>query len=162
MRIMAIRRQALFRRTSSVPWTECNFCWACWTGAFPFHRSRPSSGSLRLNSSPGRALFTATPDARHSNPLGSLHDGYISTLLDSCMACAVHSKLRAGQSHTTLELEVNFARALSADTGPVSAIGTVIQVGRQIATAEGRLVDARDRLLGHATTTCLLSSIPAK
>jgi len=78
------------------------------------------------------------------------------------MACAVHSKLRAGQSHTTLELEVNFARALSADTGPVSAIGTVIQVGRQIATAEGRLVDARDRLLGHATTTCLLSSIPAK
>ena len=110
----------------------------------------------------GRVVFTATPDARHYNPLGSVHGGYISTLLDSCMACAVHSRLGAGKSYTTLELKVNFVRSLSADTGPVRAIGTAIQVGRQIATAEGRLIDARDRLLAHATTTCLLFSLPAK
>lgn len=108
---------------------------------------------------PGRAVFTATPDARHYNPLGTVHGGYVSTLLDSCMACAIHSRLRTGQAYTTLELKVNFVRALSAETGAVRAIGNVIQIGRQIATAEGRLLDGRDRLLAHATTTCLLFAL---
>jgi len=111
---------------------------------------------------PGRAVFTATPSAQHYNPLGTVHGGYVSTLLDSCMACAIHSKLRTGQAYTTLELKVNFVRALSADTGPVRAIGTAIQVGRQIATAEGRLIDSRDRLLAHGTTTCLLFTLGAR
>jgi uncharacterized protein (TIGR00369 family) len=111
---------------------------------------------------PGHAVFSATPDARHFNPLGSVHGGYVSTLLDSCMACAIHSKLRVGQGYTTIELKVSFVRALSETTGPVRAIGTVIHVGRQIARAEGRLVDSRDRLLAHATTTCLLFSLNAR
>ena len=66
------------------------------------------------------------------------------------MACAVHSMLKAGQGYTTVELKVNFVRPLSADTGEVRAEGKVIHLGRQIASAEGRLTDARDRLLAHA------------
>jgi len=110
---------------------------------------------------PGRAVFTATPELRHYNPLGTVHGGYASTLLDSCMACAIHSRLPAGHGYTTLELKVNFDRAMSAGTGQVRAIGTVVQLGRQIATAEGRIVDGRDRLLAHATTTCLLFRLPS-
>lgn len=56
----------------------------------------------------GRVVFVATPDARLYNPIGSVHGGYAATLLDSCMACAVHSKLKAGQGYTTVELKVNF------------------------------------------------------
>ncbi|HKD25205.1 MAG TPA: PaaI family thioesterase [Xanthobacteraceae bacterium] len=104
----------------------------------------------------GRAVFAATPDARLYNPIGSVHGGYAATLLDTCMACAVHSTLKAGQGYTTVELKVNFVRPLSADTGEVRAEGKIIHLGRQIATAEGRLTDARGRLLAHATTTCLV------
>jgi uncharacterized protein (TIGR00369 family) len=131
-------------------------------GRFPAAPIAALLGFYPTELEPGRGVFSATPDARHYNPLGTVHGGYISTLLDSCMACAIHSKLRTGQSYTTLELKVNFVRAITVETGPVRAIGNVIQIGRQIATAEGRLVDSRDRLLAHATTTCLLFSLAAR
>jgi uncharacterized protein (TIGR00369 family) len=108
----------------------------------------------------GRVTFAATPDARVYNPLGTVHGGYVCTLLDSCMGCAVHSTLKAGQGYTSVELKVNFVRPLSAATGEVRAEGRVLSAGRQIATAEGRLVDARGRLLAHGTTTCLIFPLP--
>jgi uncharacterized protein (TIGR00369 family) len=106
-------------------------------------------------------VFAATPSREHYNPLGSVHGGYISTLLDSCMGCAVHTELAPGQGFTSLELKVNFVRRVSAETGPVRAEGKVIHVGGQVATAEGRLVDGKGRLLAHGTTTCLVFRLPA-
>ncbi len=108
----------------------------------------------------GRAVFAATPDGRVYNPLGTVHGGYVCTLLDSCMGCAVHSTLKAGQGYTSVELKVNFVRPLSEATGEVRAEGRVLSAGRQIATAEGRLVDGRGRLLAHGTTTCLVFPLP--
>ena len=109
---------------------------------------------------PGRAVFAATPGEQHYNPLGSVHGGYISTLLDSCMGCAVHTRLGPGQGYTSLEIKVNFVRRVSAETGPMRAEGKVIHLGGQIATAEGRLIDAGGRLLAHGTTTCLIFRLP--
>jgi uncharacterized protein (TIGR00369 family) len=108
----------------------------------------------------GRAVFEGVPALPHYNPLGSVHGGYAATLLDSCMACAVHSTLPKGVGYTTLEFKVSFIRALTVDTGRVRAEGKVISGGRRVATAEGRLVDARGRLLAHATTTCLIFEVP--
>jgi uncharacterized protein (TIGR00369 family) len=110
----------------------------------------------------GLAVFGATPNRDQYNPLGAVHGGYISTLLDSCMGCAVHTGLKAGLGYTTLELKVNFIRGVNADTGPVQAEGKVIHLGKQTATAEGRLTDARGRLLAHGTTTCLIFPMPPK
>jgi uncharacterized protein (TIGR00369 family) len=110
----------------------------------------------------GRVVFAATPGESHLNPLGAVHGGYVATLLDSCMGCAVHTELGPGQSYTTLELKVNFVRRVTPDTGPVRAEGEVIHVGSQVATAEGRLVDASGRLLAHATTTCLIFRLPER
>jgi uncharacterized protein (TIGR00369 family) len=110
----------------------------------------------------GRAVFAATPGEEHYNPLGSVHGGYISTLLDSCMGCAVHTRLGPGQGFTSLEIKVNFVRRVSAETGPMRAEGKVIHLGGQIATAEGRLMDADGRLLAHGTTTCLIFRLPER
>ena len=104
----------------------------------------------------GRVVFQGHPARAHYNPLGSVHGGYHATLLDSCVACAVQSVLDAGQGYTTIELKVNYLRALTDQVGPVRAEGKVIHVGRQIGTAEGRLYDAAGRLYAHATTTCLI------
>jgi uncharacterized protein (TIGR00369 family) len=76
------------------------------------------------------------------------------------MGCAVHTTLPAGTGYTSLEVKTNFVRAITAETGPVLAIGEVLHRGSRIATAEGRLVAAEGgKLLAHASTTCLLMQL---
>lgn len=104
----------------------------------------------------GRVVFAATPAEFHFNPIGVVHGGFAATILDSAMGCAVHTKLPARVGYTTLELKVNFVRAITLATGQVKAIGTVIHAGRTTAVAEGRLESADGTLLAHATTTCLI------
>jgi uncharacterized protein (TIGR00369 family) len=104
----------------------------------------------------GRFVWQGTPRHDHYNPLGTVHGGYAATLLDSCVGCAVHTMLPAGSGYTTLELKVNYIRAMTDKTGPVRAEGKVISLGRQTGVAEGRLTDAGGRLLAYATTTCLV------
>lgn len=105
----------------------------------------------------GRAVFTARPGEQHYNPIGLVHGGLAATLLDSVMGCAVQTTLASGEAYTTLELKVNYTRAMTRDTGRVLAEGVIIHRGRRVATAEGR-VTAEDsgKLLAHATTTCMI------
>lgn len=110
---------------------------------------------------PGRVVFQGSPRPAFYNPIGSVHGGWAATLLDSCVACAVHSTLPAGKGYTTVELKVNFVRAVMPDTGPMRAEGKVINVGGRIGTAEGRLTDASGKLYAHATTTCLIFDMPS-
>jgi uncharacterized protein (TIGR00369 family) len=107
----------------------------------------------------GRAVFAGTPDFRLYNPIGSVHGGYIATLLDSAMSCAVQTTLPAGMGYTTVEIKVNFVRAVTDRTGPVRCEGKVISAGRRIGTSEGRLIDADGRLLAHGTATCLVIAL---
>lgn len=104
----------------------------------------------------GRVVFTVEPAEYHYNPIGVVHGGLAATLLDSAMACAVHSLLPAGVGYTTLEFKVNLVRALTIETGEVRAEGTVIHMGGRIATAEGKVVDRSGKLYAHATTTCII------
>jgi acyl-coenzyme A thioesterase PaaI-like protein len=55
----------------------------------------------------GIAVFQGKPQRKHYNPLGSVHGGWFCTLLDSAVACAIHTTLPAGKAYTTLELKVN-------------------------------------------------------
>ena len=109
----------------------------------------------------GTATFQGTPQLKHYNPMGSVHGGWYATLLDSAVGCAVHTMLPAGRAYTTAELSVNIVRAASHQSGPLRAVGTVIHCGKQLATAEGRIVGADGRLYAHATTTCLVFALPA-
>ena len=104
----------------------------------------------------GRAVFAVNPAEYHYNPIGVVHGGLAATLLDSAMGCAVHSMLPAGTGYTTLELKVNFIRAMTAETGRVRAEGKLIHLGARTATAEGRVIDESGKLYAHATTTCLI------
>ncbi len=104
----------------------------------------------------GRVVFTVQPAEYHYNPIGVVHGGLAATLLDSAMACAVHSTLPAGTGYTTLEIKVNFVRALTSETGEVRAEASVLHRGGRVATAEGRLVGPDGTLYAHATTTCII------
>src|SRR5262245_11726778 len=106
----------------------------------------------------GRAVFAAIPSNRFYNPLGSVHGGWISTLLDSAMGCAVHSVLGPGQIYTTVDLRVSFARPVFDQTGALKCEGKIIHAGSRIATAEGRVWDKAGTLIAHGTETCLLKT----
>lgn len=105
---------------------------------------------------PGFALFTMAPTFRHYNPIGTVHGGVASTLLDSCMSCAIQTHLEKGQGYITLELKVNMVRPITDATGPVRAEGRSLYVGRRSGTAEGKIIDAKGTLLAHGTTTCMI------
>ena len=104
----------------------------------------------------GHTIFQGTPGPKHLNPLGTIHGGWVSTLLDSALGCAVHTKMPVGRGYTTAELSVNMVRALTPKVERVRAIANVLHCGRQLATAEAKLVGPDGTLYAHATTTCLV------
>jgi uncharacterized protein (TIGR00369 family) len=106
----------------------------------------------------GRVVFTSTPKADFLNPMGTIHAGYALTLLDTVLACTVHSTLAAGQSYTTLEVKANFVRAILPDSGLLTVEGKILSAGRRIGTSEAKITDTKGRLLAHATTTCIIFS----
>lgn len=130
------------------------------SGALPHPPIGDTLDFLPIHAEAGRVVFQGTPSAAHYNPIGSVHGGWAATLLDSCVGCAVQSTLPRGKGYTTLELKVNYVRALSPQTGPVRAEGWVIHPGSRVATAEGRLTDAAGRLYAHASTTCMIMDLP--
>ncbi len=104
----------------------------------------------------GRVVMSLDTRRDFSNPLGTVHGGICATLLDSVMGCAVHTHLAAGVGYTTLELKVNYIRAVATDDVTLIATGTTIHVGRRVATAEGKVHNEKGQLVAHATTTCLI------
>ncbi len=104
----------------------------------------------------GKVVFAGRPRLAFYNPIGTVHGGWIGTLLDSCLGCAVHTTLAAGEGYTTVEYKVNFVKAVTERTGDVRAEGRVTSRGRRIATSEGRLVDSKGTVLALGTTTCLI------
>ncbi|MFD6758966.1 PaaI family thioesterase [Streptomyces roseolus] len=110
----------------------------------------------------GRAVFVLEPGEEHYNPIGSVHGGVYAMLLDSAAGCAVHTTLPLGTAYTSLDLQTRFLRPITMDTGKVRAIGTVLSRGRRTALAEAGLYDGEDRLLAHATSTCMLFPVPGR
>lgn len=110
---------------------------------------------------PGRVVMQLAPAEYHYNPIGTMHGGILATLLDSVMGCAVHSTLAAGRAYTTLEIKVNYLRAVTIDSGLLTAEGKVVHAGRRSGVAEGKVTDASGRLCATASTTCLVFDLPA-
>ncbi|MET0681201.1 MAG: PaaI family thioesterase [Burkholderiales bacterium] len=125
-------------------------------GRFPQAPITTTLGFFLIEVERGRAVFQGTPRPEHGNPIGSIHAGWAATLLDSCMACAVHSTLPAGQGYTTVEFKLNLVRPVRADSGPLRAEGKLVSAGRTIGTSEGRLVGPDGKLYAHGTETCLI------
>lgn len=131
-------------------------------GRHPVPPFAATAGVYLTEADEGRAVFRGTPDARFLNPLGTIHGGWTSGILDSAMACAIHTLLRAGQAYTTLELKVHLVRAILPGTGELLCEGRVVHRGGQVATSEGYLRDASGKLFAHGTETCLIFDAAAR
>jgi uncharacterized protein (TIGR00369 family) len=129
---------------------------AMMAGKFPPPSISLTMGFVLSDVSEGYALFEGEPSDRILNPMGIVHGGWALTLIDSCCGCAGHTLLPAGVGYGTLETKVNFVRPIKFDTGRVRAEGRVLAHGRTIITSEGKITDAKGRLLAHGTSTCMI------
>jgi uncharacterized protein (TIGR00369 family) len=108
----------------------------------------------------GRVEFTCAVDESVYNPIGVVHGGLVCTMLDTVAGCAVHTTLPAGVGYTSIELKVNYLRAVHAASGPLTAIGRVIKPGRRVAFAEGEVLDAAGRSVATASSSLLIFPLP--
>jgi uncharacterized protein (TIGR00369 family) len=104
----------------------------------------------------GKVVFSFLPQEFHYNPLGSVHGGVISALLDSAMGCTLHSVLEAGKGYTTLELKTNFLKAITIKTGLLKATGKILHIGSRTALLEADITDSSGKIYAHGTSTCLI------
>ena len=120
-------------------------------GTLPLNTMAETLGYDVTEAANGRVVVSVEPSAAHLNPAGGVHGGLAATLLDSCMGLAVQSTLEKGVGQTTIEFKISLVRRITPDTE-----GVVLNCGRRIGTAEGRITDQKGRLLAHGTTTCLI------
>ena len=114
-----------------------------------------------LTADNGRVVFMGTPSRRFYNPMGMIHGGWISLLLDTAMGCAVHSALPAGHAFATIEMKTVYARALREEHGPVTCEPVLLHRGGQLASAEGQILDREGRLVAHGSETCFIRALSA-
>ena len=104
----------------------------------------------------GFSVFEGEAGPHLLNPMGGVHGGWALTMIDSVGGCAAHSLLPAGVGYTTIETKGNFSRPITAQTGRVRAEGRVVAQGRQIISAEARILGPDGKVLAHGTTTVLV------
>ena len=138
--------------------TGLAFVQAMIDGTLPHNSMADTLGYRIVEAEKGRVAIAVEPKDSHLNPHGTVHGGLAATLLDSCMGLAIMTLLDKGVGSTTLEFKISFVRAITPNTGLITAEGKVVSPGRRVGTAEGRVTDVNGRLLAHATTTCLILS----
>lgn len=104
----------------------------------------------------GEVTFVGTPDESVYNPIGMVHGGYVCTMLDSALGCAVHTTLPPGVAYTSIEIKVNYLRPVHADAGELRVRGWVTKPGRRVAFADGDVRDASGKVLATAQSSLLI------
>jgi uncharacterized protein (TIGR00369 family) len=101
----------------------------------------------------GECTMRMEAGEQHSNPMGTLHGGILCDIADAAMGMAFFSTLEEGETFTTLELKISYLRPFW--TGTLLAHGKVISRGKTVGLAECKVVDDQERLIAHATSTCM-------
>ena len=102
---------------------------------------------------PGRAVFELRAGERHHNSMGTLHGGVYCDLADAAMGMAYAATLSEGESFTTVELKINFLRAVRDAT--LTAEAAVVKAGSTLGYVECAVKDEQGRLVAKAASTCM-------
>lgn len=105
--------------------------------------------------SKGSIHFKVQADSRHLNPLGGVHGGFAATVLDSVTGCAVHTLLEAGIGYGTIDLNIKMCRPIPKNK-ELLAVGTVLNMSKNLGISEGKITDEDGKLYAHATATCMI------
>jgi uncharacterized protein (TIGR00369 family) len=102
---------------------------------------------------PGHAIFEMEADERHHNPMGTLHGGIYCDIADAAMGYAYAATLAEGETFTTIELKINFLRAVRKAT--LTAEASVMKAGSTLGYVECEVKDQSGNMVAKATSTCM-------
>lgn len=103
----------------------------------------------------GRVVFSAKANDQHLNPLGMVHGGFASSVLDSVTACCIHTTLPAGIGYATTDLNIKMIKPVPRNVELI-AEGKVINIAQRIGISEGTLKGKSGIIYAHATATCMI------
>jgi uncharacterized protein (TIGR00369 family) len=109
---------------------------------------------------PGHAVFEMEADERHHNPMGTLHGGVYCDLADAAMGYAYAASLGEGETFTTIELKINFLRAVRKAT--LTAEARVVKAGSTVGYVECDVKDQSGRLVARVASTCMKLKFESK
>ncbi len=125
-------------------------------GELPTPPAVRTLGIEPVEADPGRVTFRLDLAEYHLNPFGIVHGGVLAAMLDTAMGCAVHSLLPPAVGYVTSEMNVRFLRPAVLTGGPLICTGEVVNQGRSAIVATARIVDAQQRIVALAGSTCLV------
>ncbi len=109
---------------------------------------------------PGHAIFEMEADERHHNPMGTLHGGIYCDIADAAMGYAYAATLAEGETFTTIELKINFLRAVRNAT--LTAEARVVKAGSAVGYVECEVKDQTGKLVAKAASTCMKLALDRK
>ena len=86
--------------------------------------------------------------------MGTLQGGVLAAVADAAMGWAYMTTLGEGESYTTVEMKINFLRAVRAGRGAARSL--VKNAGRTLGLIECDVLDDGGKLLAHAVSTCMI------
>jgi uncharacterized protein (TIGR00369 family) len=109
----------------------------------------------------GEVLVACAPEEVFYNPIGMVHGGLLCTLLDTAMGLALQTLMPPGASFSTIEIKVNFLKAVRAGDGDLIASGRVTKRGSRVSFTEAEVRDPSGSLVGTGTSSLLLIHDPS-
>jgi uncharacterized protein (TIGR00369 family) len=98
-----------------------------------------------------------TPSGAHYNPLGVVHGGFSSTLMDLALGLvSVTTMPSMENSVTTADLTLRYLRPIFASTGQMTVAATVLHAGKRTIVAEASLRGADQKLYTLAQSTLMI------
>lgn len=125
--------------------------------AVPVHHLtglRPTEASL------GRSTFAMPVTSWLADNAGIIEPGMLAFVVDAPLASAIYTGLRPGQVVTTSELSLTFIQPVHRDASGLSARASVVHANRQVGVSAAEVEDSSGRLLAHATTRCVIHTVP--
>ncbi len=104
----------------------------------------------------GMAVVTCEPGEYHLNPFNTVHGGLAAALIDTATGCAISSQSPAGVGQTTINLQIEYFRAMTENTWPVRCVGRVVKHGRRIAVADAEVVGEDGTVYARGTGTYMI------
>ena len=107
-------------------------------------------GFRYIEAEPGQTAIELQPEQSLENTSGTLHGAAAGAMLETAMSAAVGTLLPADKRTTTLDLTVSYLKPLTIESGPIRAIGRVVDLAERTAYAAGEIRDGAGSLAAHA------------
>jgi uncharacterized protein (TIGR00369 family) len=98
-----------------------------------------------------RAVMAMTTTTEQQNSQGSVQGGVLYLFADAAMDYAWGSRLEQGSRYASIEMKINFLKAIS--SGPIQVVAEVVHRGRTLGLVQCDISDATGRLLTRLTST---------